>query len=219
MKKLLLVTTFLLFLASSSFGQDSTWDARYDLTICTMTRNADAVLLINDSIGNMFTGILLVDDLERSVFGWYVQKVSQGGPYIYNTEGMVFYVKLVEGFQYQQLFKGLYNYDKTIISGEYTYWGNEFIFYGTRADTATSLKSHTATPGLRVYPNPVDDYLTLDSENKNNERIDIYSLSGKMVLSSRFMDRIRVSTLHTGTYILVLTDKLGRSEKIKFIKN
>jgi hypothetical protein len=184
-----------------------------------MTRNADAVLLINDSIGNMFTGILQVDDLERRVFGWYVQKISQGGPYIYNTAGMVFYVKLVEGFEYQQLFKGLFNYDKTIISGEYTYWGNEFIFYVTRADTSTSLKSDAATPGLRVYPNPVDDVLTLDSENRNNERIDIYSLSGKMVLSSRFTDRVQVSTLHTGTYILVLTDRHGRSEKIKFIKN
>ena len=216
MKKTFFATTFLTFLILNALGQDLIYDAKYDLTICTLTRNADAVLMINDSIGNMFTGILIGDDIERKVFGWYFQKKSEGGGYHYNTEGMVFYCKLEEGFQHQLLFKGLFNFDKSYISGDYFYWGNEFIFYGSKA---TSKKPHEATQKLKIYPNPVDNFLNIDSENNNNERIDIYELSGKIVLSSTYSDRIRVSTLHAGVYILVLTDYHGRLEKIKFIKN
>lgn len=219
MIRMIFTTVFLACFIFSAFSQDSIYDAKYDLTICTTTRNADAVLMIKDSTGNLFTGILIWDDIEREVFGWYFQKKSEGGEYIYNTEGMVFYCQLDEGFQYQQLFKGLFNFDKSYLSGNYFFWGNEFIFYGNKADMQTSMKSQKISPVLKIYPNPVGDLLTIESENNNNERIDIYDMTGKLALSSTYKDHIIVSALHSGTYIMVLTDYQGKLEKVRFIKN
>lgn len=219
MKKVLFTTVFLTFLTISAFGQDSIYNTKYDLTISTTTRDADAILMLKDSTGNLFTGILIWDEFERRVFGWYTQKLSEGGPYIYNTEGMVFYCELEEGFPYQQLFKGIFNFDKTYISGTYFFWGNEFIFHGTKIDMPTALKSQEVMQDLRVYPIPVDDYLTIDSKNGNNEIIEIYDLSGRMAISSTFTERIQVSMLKAGTYILILRDSQGKTETIKFIKS
>ena len=218
MKKMFFTTVFLTFLIFNAFSQDSIYDAKYDLTISTTTRDADAILMIKDSTGNIFTGIFLIDDFERRVFGWYIQKISEGGQFKFNTEGMVFYCELEEGFPYQQLFKGIFNFDKSYISGTYFFWGNEFIFQGNKTDMQTAVKSQKVLQQLRVYPIPVDDYLTIDSKSVNNEIIEIYDISGRIAIRSTYTDRIHVSTLKAGTYILILRDTQGRSEKIKFIK-
>ncbi len=219
MNKVLFTTIFLTFLSLNAFTQDSIYDAKYDLTVSTTTRDADAILMIKDSIGNLFTGILIWDEIERKVFGWYTQKISEGGLYHYNTEGMVFYCEHEDGFSHQQLFKGIFNFDRSYISGTYFFWGNEFIFHGNIQEMPSSLKSREITQNLRVYPIPVDDYLTIESKNVNNEIIEIYDLSGRLAISSRFKSRIQVSSLKAGAYILILKDSQGTSEKIKFIKD
>jgi hypothetical protein len=100
-----------------------------------MTRNAKAELLIKNNIGNTFTGVLSIDNDIRDVFGWYTEKKNEGGLYSYNTRGIAFYVKLHAEYQHQQLFEGLFNYDNTIISGTYFYWGNEYPFFGSKFQT------------------------------------------------------------------------------------
>jgi hypothetical protein len=123
--------------------QEADSDPKFYLTISTVTRDAEATLFIKDNTGNTFTGTLIIDNDERPVFGWYTENISEGGIFHYNTVGIVFYVDLKMDFQHQQLFKGLFNFDKTTISGTYFYWGNEFIFSGKKVELQSSI-----APGL-----------------------------------------------------------------------
>ena len=125
----------LLICCIASYSQDSVYeyDMKFNLTICTTNRNAPAELTIINGSGNTFTGILFVDGEQRDVFGWYTEKKSEGGGFIYDTKGIVFYVRLKADFQHQQLFRGILNYDESYLSGTFFYWGNEFIFYGDRS--------------------------------------------------------------------------------------
>jgi hypothetical protein len=131
MKRTMLFVIFLMSLASL-FSQEIEYDAKFNLTICTVTRNAPGELFIKNGDGNTFSGVLSIDNDVREVFGWYVDKISEGGIHRYNTKSIIFYVKLNADFQHQQLFRGILNYDETYLSGTYFYWGVEFIFFGDK---------------------------------------------------------------------------------------
>ena len=188
----ILTVIILIVFDSGIFPQQTEYDRRFDLTICTTTRNAPAELLITDGSGNTFTGILKVDNEERPVFGWYTEKISEGGMFVYNTRGLSFYVKLDADFQHQQLFEALFNFDETIISGTYFYWGNEFVFYGIKSeqpdqpvdtipddeifladtslpkiiptgDISFNISSENPGPVIQIIPNPSTDKINIVS--------------------------------------------------------
>jgi hypothetical protein len=219
MSKLILSSVFTAIFLCQTYSQETEYDARYDLTVYTRTENVDVVLLVRDSTGNLFTGTYSYDDIEREIFGWYTQKLSDGDVYHYNTEGMVFYVKHEDGFDHQLLFKGLFNFDKSILTGNYFFWGNEFAFVGTKSLGTKSISFQEVPSTIKVYPNPVGDILTVDSEHSKSIDVEIYDLTGKIVLSQVYDRHIEVTSLNPGTYILVLSDGYNQIEKLKFIKN
>lgn len=54
---------------------------------------------------------------------------------------------------------------------------------------------------ITIYPNPVQDVLEIAGENLENETVDIYSLTGRLVYSATYSaDGIDVSTLPAGVY-------------------
>lgn len=60
------------------------------------------------------------------------------------------------------------------------------------------------TEAITLYPNPADELLFVkQGEEEQVERMEVYSLSGKMVLNERLMSNnaIEVSALPTGTYV------------------
>lgn len=71
-----------------------------------------------------------------------------------------------------------------------------------------------------VYPNPVLDVINFKS-NKNFIPVDakVYELSGRMVLQTK-VDResVSVKELNSGNYLLILTDKNGKTHSQKIIK-
>jgi uncharacterized membrane protein len=140
--KIIIASLFLTSLFFQVKAQEVEYNSKFNLTISTVDRDAEATLFIKDSTGNTFTGTLIIDNDERPVFGWYTENISEGGIYHYNTVGIVFYVDLKIDFQHQQLFKGLFNFDKTTISGTYFYWGNEFIFSGKKVVQQSSIDSN-----------------------------------------------------------------------------
>jgi hypothetical protein len=65
-----------------------------------------------------------------------------------------------------------------------------------------------------IYPNPVSDYLYFKSNSlSNNQQIQIFTLEGTKVMEIGYNDRIDVSKLVSGMYILKVGDKF-----YKFIK-
>ena len=68
-----------------------------------------------------------------------------------------------------------------------------------------------------IYPNPTDDYLFIEG-NKNPISISIYNLLGAEVIATSTTDKINVSELSKGVYIIRISDGINQTDK-KFIKN
>lgn len=218
MKTTIAITLALFGSFYSLFGQGTTYDSKFNITMFHVNRNIPAELFIKDSIGNLFTGTLKeVDQDPRQIFGWYVEKKSEGAGWNYNTEGIAFYVDLKNGFQNQQLFKGLFNFDKSSICGEYFYFGNEFNFYGTREIVLSGDNSIPNLNHIKIYPNPVDNYLKIDlGERAANCKV--YDMGGKLVLEKVVSMQLDVSILMSGSYILEVMNDNNDIDRIKFIK-
>ena len=70
---------------------------------------------------------------------------------------------------------------------------------------------------LKVYPNPVDDKLTIQGLQKE-VKVSIYNVLGKLVLSKTTLSEIDVYNLKSGIYII----KFENNQKVvtrRFIKN
>ena len=61
--------------------------------------------------------------------------------------------------------------------------------------------------GLKVFPNPCESqFVYITSSSQENKTINVYDILGKNVLNTTTTDKINVSTLKTGIYILKITE-------------
>ena len=76
---------------------------------------------------------------------------------------------------------------------------------------------------LKVYPNPVEDLITIDGNlvELSNATIDVFDMSGKKVLQSKVSGNsimsVNVTQLKTGNYIMIIA-KDGKRQEFKFVK-
>lgn len=68
-----------------------------------------------------------------------------------------------------------------------------------------------------IYPNPTRDFINIQSHEEINS-VEIYSLSGQKLMTSS-ANKIDVSHLNKGVYIIKIELKNGKIESQKFIKN
>ena len=86
------------------------------------------------------------------------------------------------------------------------------------------LSTNTATyeSNINIYPNPANDQITIDFGNLDNVEdwnIKIINILGQEVLSQPMnTDKINVSELSKGVYIIRISDGVNQADK-KFIKN
>ena len=75
----------------------------------------------------------------------------------------------------------------------------------------------TAETKLLVYPNPVQDLLTVSNlKTENFDRISVYNMQGAVVLQQTAKEdatRLDVSTLPDGVYLLVFRSTVSFKEK------
>jgi hypothetical protein len=69
-----------------------------------------------------------------------------------------------------------------------------------------------------VYPNPVDDILTVSFLNNEISQIEIFNIDGKKIYNQMHGNNIDVSSFIKGIYILNLHNRKGEKSVIKFIK-
>jgi len=87
----------------------------------------------------------------------------------------------------------------------------------TRQDTPVAVPSLHVN-AVRLYPNPVDDYLMV--EGVDGQWLGIYTLDGKLVMArqtSSGTEKLDVSQLPAGTYVLTVTSA-GNHITEKFVK-
>lgn len=65
------------------------------------------------------------------------------------------------------------------------------------------------TEAIKIYPNPTQDYISIDNTENLAVKADVFSVTGKLVLSSSLTgsERINVQGLPAGNYILKLLDQ------------
>ena len=82
---------------------------------------------------------------------------------------------------------------------------------------ALSIGDNALELDVFIYPNPTDDYLFIEG-NKNPVSISIYNLLGAEVIATSATDKINVSELSKGVYIIRISDGINQTDK-KFIKH
>ena len=107
------------------------------------------------------------------------------------------------------------------ISYSTTNWTNidpasTFVNNETDCD-ALSLVDNNFELEVTIYPNPTDNYLFIEG-NENPISITIYNLLGAKVIAKSNTDKIDVSELSKGVYIINISDGVSQTNK-KFIKN
>ncbi|MEZ4974984.1 MAG: T9SS type A sorting domain-containing protein [Flavobacteriaceae bacterium] len=65
---------------------------------------------------------------------------------------------------------------------------------------------------VKIYPNPVSDYLVIDSNMANVERVEIYTVSGKLLLSQNLIgnsNNVDFSSFSEGLYLVKIISSNG----------
>lgn len=75
--------------------------------------------------------------------------------------------------------------------------------------------------GLSIYPNPVKNQLNLVSKSNKIKDYKIVNSIGQLIITGNLLNEknIKVDSLKSGEYILIVGDELGNYQSIKFIKN
>jgi hypothetical protein len=76
----------------------------------------------------------------------------------------------------------------------------------------------TVLPNINIYPNPSKDWIKIDGLTESSN-IQIFDITGKLILQQEYQvdDKIDISSLTTGMYILNIRNSEGVSSK-KIIK-
>jgi Leucine-rich repeat (LRR) protein len=77
---------------------------------------------------------------------------------------------------------------------------------------ALSIGDNALELDVFIYPNPTDDYLFIEG-NKNPVSISIYNLLGAEVIATSATDKINVSELSKGVYIIRISDGVNQANK------
>ncbi len=70
---------------------------------------------------------------------------------------------------------------------------------------------------VNIYPNPTSDKLFISFENNITSNFSIYTISGKKIITQKYINPIDVSELSKGIYFIELISNKGKTVK-KFIK-
>jgi hypothetical protein len=99
-------------------------------------------------------------------------------------------------------------------------WGGQFIDVGLQTLTlSTTDNSELLLKPLNIYPSPAENTLYLSSSfDLNGSKIIISDLLGKQVSNCKGTDRIDISGLKSGMYVLILTASDNRKYSKKFLK-
>lgn len=98
----------------------------------------------------------------------------------------------------------------------------DFTILHVVADAGSQIQNtSSASSPIRVYPNPVKDYLFIESEsNEKFDYSDVYDISGKLVTTKMISSNvISLNELNAGVYYLCLySDRKKTTKNIKIIK-
>lgn len=107
-------------------------------------------------------------------------------------------------------FAGSFSQSATV-GGMFKYTGNVFL----------SANDFTSKSGLKAYPNPTNNTITIQGESLNS--ISLTDVLGKEVFNSKFASTnehsLDLSTFSNGIYLLKANNESGNTQTLKVVKN
>jgi len=99
--------------------------------------------------------------------------------------------------------------------------GGVALYYGS-SDISISINENTINDGIKLYPNPANDFITIASTLLNydskNTLYTIYDNMGRLIVKNQLTaETIPIQELHTGFYLLVIENEFQRWN-LSFIK-
>lgn len=83
---------------------------------------------------------------------------------------------------------------------------------------STSLATTDVTKSkIQIFPNPVSDVIRISGID-NGQTIQIYNVDGRLIKTDAFDQKVDVSSLSAGVYVLRITTKNFESHEFKFVK-
>ena len=90
-------------------------------------------------------------------------------------------------------------------------------FIGPDMTALLGIEDYTELAGIKAFPNPVQDNLTVALADYNNYEIHLFDLNGKEIISVNVEDDnqsvLNLSQLKTGMYILTVIDRDNKQAK------
>jgi hypothetical protein len=101
--------------------------------------------------------------------------------------------------------------------GEMVLASADSLYYSQVESTSSAMEALPVS-GMKIYPNPASDHITVQTENSTQAQFHIYDLFGRQMLSGNLTSPvIDVSNLKRGTYLLKLMN--GNSiQLLRFVK-
>ncbi len=144
---------------------------------------------------------------EKAVIGWDWKSFSMTTMSYQCEDSLVFFVKNLDGDIYKLIF--------TDFAGSST---------GNVSFTKTKLSSvgigEIFENNLRIYPNPVSDYLMIETGLEAEYQFEIFDLAGKLQISesaSKAINKIDVQNLNSGIYFIRILTEQNIIKTQKFI--
>ncbi len=91
------------------------------------------------------------------------------------------------------------------------------ITYGMEQEIITGTDQISLGELIKIYPVPATDHLSIQTDNDPPEQMTVYTLNGQKIVEQAFEERLDVSFLETGRYILELIYPEGTISK-SFVK-
>ena len=159
----------------------------------------------------------------------------------YDFANGVFYAKIEEswtGSDWEATTKYSYTYDngnaingsckvfdgETFVPGDgdiemaYDYSANSLSFYGYEVNMTyidiTGVNENAQTVNFSVYPTPAENEIQIQAEGF--QKAEIFTLTGQMLMESE-QNRVNVSSLASGIYMLKVYDQTGNSATQKLV--
>ena len=156
------------------------------LFIVNSSHNCDIIPKTTNTIEFLFNNINLPGTPSLSRFGYIMFKIKTKS-------------NLIVGDTFSNQANIYFDYNSPISTNNFT----------TIVQNTLGLQENELTNDIFVYPNPVKDFLSFKTENKIY-KIEVYDIAGRILSSnSVFENKIDLSDLKTGNYILKLYTEKG----------
>lgn len=186
------------------------WTDRQGTTVNNSTIDPTSTYLVND------LDVKVTKD-DNTYYPWKLQGMSAPSDLPTNTG-----TNNVDNFERVDIENPSGTYTITVTHKGTLAGGNQNFSLITTSDNLSTLSTNEAISAddskVNFYPNPAKDYIQINEEDKDL-LINIYDVSGKLVITSKFVDnKINISNLNKGNYFANFITKKGEIKNFKFIK-